>query len=227
MTRTTSELRQLWAPPCTGPFARVTLFGGGMVSVRPSIVEATKALDACFRAHNYPTHPAETGAYNCRHITGGTGYSLHAFGIAEDINWNENPYGHTLKTDMPAAMIADIEAIRTKSGAQVWRWGGRYSGNKDAMHFEVVASPAEIASGIVGAQTPSADPFKLAMLNIVRAHAKLPLATAQNLTECVLRFQQDYNKLAKHKALTEDGIAGSATCAAIGDWVNLILATGH
>lgn len=148
MTRSTSELRRLWAPPCAGPFARIALHGDGIVAVRPAVVDAVEALNAALVAHDYRTRRADTGAYNCRQITGGDDYSLHAYGIALDLNWSTNPYGPTLVTDMPPAMIAAIEAIRTRGGAVVWRWGGRYRGNKDAMHFEVVASPAELARGL-------------------------------------------------------------------------------
>lgn len=125
------------------------------MSVRPDIIPAVAALDARLRAHNYRTRKADTGAYNCRKITGGSGYSLHAYGIALDINWQSNPYGPTLVTDMPAAMVADIKAIRTRNGKQVWRWGGDYAGNKDAMHFEIVCSPADLATGIAAPVEPS------------------------------------------------------------------------
>lgn len=145
---TTTQLREWWAPPCQGPFVKVELHGEGAVSVRPEILPAVAALDACLKAHNYQTRRADTGAYNCRKITGGTKYSLHAYGIALDLNWQSNPYGSVLVTDMPPAMVAAIKAIRTRNGRQVWRWGGNYSGNKDAMHFEIVCSPADIASGI-------------------------------------------------------------------------------
>jgi hypothetical protein len=104
-----------------------------------------------------PHPPADTGAYNCRQITGGTNYSLHAYGIAVDLNWSTNPYGRTLVTDMPIGMIEAIEGIRTAGGVQVWRWGGRYSNNKDAMHFEVVASPAELARGIQSQTTTNTE----------------------------------------------------------------------
>jgi hypothetical protein len=46
-------------------------------------------------------------------------------------------------------MIDDIKAIRTGNGKQVWRWGGDYRGNKDAMHFENIVSPADLATGII------------------------------------------------------------------------------
>jgi hypothetical protein len=48
------------------------------------------------------------GAYNCRAITGGTDYSLHAYGIAGDFWWDLNPYGSTLVTNMPQGMVDEI-----------------------------------------------------------------------------------------------------------------------
>lgn len=155
--RSTAELRILWAPACTAPFARLNLYGEGVVTVDVLIVDAVKALNAVLIDWDYRTRRADTGAYNCRQITGGTNYSLHAYGTAIDINWQTNPYGHHLITDMPIGMIEDIEAIETVGGVQVWRWGGRYSNNKDAMHFEVVASPAELARGIQSQTTTNTE----------------------------------------------------------------------
>lgn len=165
---TTSALRRAWAPPCQGPWARVTLHGGATITVRPAIIDAVRALDACLRAIDYRATPPDCGAYNCRVITGGSNYSLHAYGIAIDINWQANPYGHRLITDMPPLLQASIKAIRTNSGVQVWGWGGDYSGNKDAMHDEIVCSPADIASGInprtvPGAVAPSPGGFLMAL----------------------------------------------------------------
>ena len=155
--RSTAELRILWAPACTAPFARLNLYGEGVVTVDVLIVDAVKALNAVLIDWDYRTRRADTGAYNCRQITGGTNYSLHAYGIAVDLNWNTNPYGRTLVTDMAIGMIEAIEGIRTAGGVQVWRWGGRYSNNKDAMHFEVVASPAELARGIQSQTTTNTE----------------------------------------------------------------------
>ena len=155
--RSTAELRILWAPACTAPFARLNLYGEGVVTVDVLIVDAVKALNAVLIDWDYRTRRADTGAYNCRQITGGRSYSLHAYGIAVDLNWSTNPYGHHLITDMPIGMIEDIEGIRTAGGVQVWRWGGRYSNNKDAMHFEVVASPAELARGIQSQTTTNTE----------------------------------------------------------------------
>lgn len=152
---TTAQIRSAWAPACTGPFARVALNGSGAVSVRPAAVDAVKALNACLVAAGYQTRAGDTGAFNCRPITGGSGYSLHAYGIALDINWATNPYGPVLRTDMPRSMVDAIQAIRTNNGRQVWRWGGSYSGNKDAMHYEIVCTPADLATGIAGQRTPA------------------------------------------------------------------------
>jgi hypothetical protein len=136
----------------------VDLYGDGRVTVDNRTLDAVAALDAVLARWNYWTRREDTGAYNCRQITGGTNYSLHAYGIALDINWQSNPYGPTLITDMPQGMVDEIKAIRTNQGAVVWRWGGDYSGNKDAMHYEVVASPAELAAGIAGGDPRPPDP---------------------------------------------------------------------
>jgi hypothetical protein len=152
---TTSDMRKAWSPPCRGPWARIELHGEGVITIRKQAEAAFLTLNDCLIRHDYRTRSQDTGAYNCRQITGGSGYSLHAYGIAVDINWMTNPYSHVLHTDMPPAMIRDIEAIRTNSGHTVFRWGGRYDGNKDAMHFEIICTPAQLASGIATTSTPT------------------------------------------------------------------------
>lgn len=62
---------------------------------------------------------------------------------------------------MPMAMMREISPGIVDFGGTV-RWGGDYSGNKDAMHFEIVASPAELATGIkVGGPVPLTKAQKL------------------------------------------------------------------
>lgn len=150
----TTQLRKAWAPACVGPWARVTLHGGAVVTVDPLVVPPLLRLNAILVKWGYRATAPDCGGYNCRPITGGSGYSLHAFGIAVDINWLDNPYRRdgVLQTDMPAGMVAEIEALRTVDGWQVWGWGGRYKGSVDAMHFEIVCAPLNLASGIAGAQ---------------------------------------------------------------------------
>ncbi|HEV2147450.1 MAG TPA: M15 family metallopeptidase [Longimicrobiaceae bacterium] len=156
MARSTSALRQLWAPPCSGPFVTRMIVPGVRVTVHQLAWEAVQALGSVLQAHRYPVRAGDTGAYNCRTITGGTGYSLHAYGIAVDVNWNSNPFRRDrLVTDMPPQMIADVYRVRTRQGVPVWRWGGDWDANPntpnsnyDAMHFEIVASPQELGAGI-------------------------------------------------------------------------------
>src|SRR5688572_19497505 len=100
----TAELRIAWAPACSGPFIKLYLHGDGAITIREATKEAFEALNAVLIKFDYETRKDDTGAYNCRIITGGTQYSLHAYGIAADINWLTNPYGSILITDMPIAM---------------------------------------------------------------------------------------------------------------------------
>lgn len=301
-----AAIKQAWAPPCRGPWVEIGLHGAGRVTVRRSLYEAVKALDACLRAWNYRTRYADTGAYvclagetlvatpdgwvpirdlaggeakvlttrgehgtdvfhgsgvwttsdvlsygfdrlwaihvtdgtkfktfrateqhrwyitdgtaaaevatcelapgdtlatvtpdtpmsagwtvlavedtgdieevfcasvedtscfvidghvltgNCRQKVSGGGYSLHAYAIALDLNWKSNLYSRKLVTDMPRGMVNAICAIRTNNGKQVWNWGGFWSGTKDAMHYEVVCSPGDLATGIRRSTVPGA-----------------------------------------------------------------------
>lgn len=150
MGMTTSQLRAAWGPACSG--------------TKVSLAEAYRWLDIYLKKWSYRPRTGVTGSYNCRRITGGSGYSLHAFGpggiftfwtgtrvtmaLAVDVNWDKNPYGPKLITDMPGGMIQEIKALRTNNGKQVWGWGGDYGRNKDSMHFEIVCSPADLATGI-------------------------------------------------------------------------------
>jgi hypothetical protein len=147
---TTPQLRQAWAPACAVPLRPVELVQGVRVNTHEKTVTAVRALGRVLEAHDYRVRQGDTGAYNCRQITAGSGHSLHAFGIAIDINWSTNPFraDNVLVTDMPRVMVNNILRIRTRSGVQVWGWGGNYRSVKDAMHFEIVCAPEELATGI-------------------------------------------------------------------------------
>lgn len=159
MARTTTQLRHVWAPHCPdGDLVRVaTSYGVGLL-VRRAGAEAFRALLQITEAHGYRLAQHHTGAFNCRRINHdpNRGWSLHAFGIAGDLNWQDNPAGSRFITDMPPGMVRDILALRTgPTGTdRVFRWGGDWdylpaTGHSfyDAMHYELVASPAELAHG--------------------------------------------------------------------------------
>lgn len=147
----TSQLRVAWSPACKlRPSYRFTFWNGVPVTVDGRLKDALTELDKILKRWGYRPKSGQTWGYNCRRITGGTGYSLHAYGISVDINSLANPYGKRLITDMPRQMVEEILALRTNSGKQVWGWGGNYRTNKDAMHFEIVCTPADLATGIRG-----------------------------------------------------------------------------
>jgi hypothetical protein len=58
--------------------------------------------------------------------------SVHAWGLAVDINAATNPLAPELTTDMPDAFVAEFKA-------QGFVWGGEFSGEKDSMHYQLVA----------------------------------------------------------------------------------------
>lgn len=149
--RTTTAVRQIWGntPATQAQLTTFTWWSGVGVPIRKETVNIWKIVDSIFKKYNYRPLSGQTWGFAARPITGGTGWSLHAFGIAVDINSLKNPYGPTLVTDMPGQMIKEIEAIKSKSGIQAVRWGGRYSNNKDAMHFEIMLTPQEMAAGVV------------------------------------------------------------------------------
>lgn len=154
MARSTRDLRKLWSPACDFEKRTLNMYSGArLAGLNAQVFEAFQALDAIMRSFNYVPRANtpgawETGAYNCRKITGGSNWSLHAYGIAADINARTNPYGQALVTDMPFAMVEAIKAIRTNSEAAIFRWGGDYRSIKDAMHYEVIASPEEMKTGV-------------------------------------------------------------------------------
>jgi len=154
--RTTSQMRAAWEPPCNrSAIVRRAFVSGVFLEYHRATQEAWSALAYVFLAHGYNLRPAECGAYNCRKITGGSGHSLHAYGIAADFNWNTNPYSTQLITDMPPPMRKDVARIRTKGGVQIFRSGADWDddpdtphGHYDAMHYEINCTPEELAAGI-------------------------------------------------------------------------------
>lgn len=95
---------------------------------------------------------------NCRHIGNDPKrpWSAHAWGIALDINWKQNPDGSRLVTNMPKGMVDDLEALTCFNGQPLLRWGGDWDRDErtshsyyDAMHFELISTPEEISQGVI------------------------------------------------------------------------------
>jgi hypothetical protein len=87
-----------------------------------------------------------TSAFNCRPVTGGRRFSVHAYGRALDLNPRYNPYvrGRTVlppegarwadrSLDHPMRIDADVARIFEARG---FAWGGRWRSLQDYQHFE-------------------------------------------------------------------------------------------
>jgi hypothetical protein len=72
------------------------------------------------------------GCYNYRRISGSSRLSTHAWGAGIDLDPDRNPLGKPFDPNagmMPAAVVAIFE----EAG---WKWGGRFVGRPDCMHFQ-------------------------------------------------------------------------------------------
>ena len=212
----TTQLRNAWAPACgASRGTRITLHGGAVITVDKRIAPAVIAMNAIFVKWGYKATPPDCGAFVCRRITGGTGYSLHAYLIAIDINWQANPYSAANRTitDMPRGMVDEICALRTNSGAPVWGWGGFYRSIKDTMHYEIVCTPEDLATGIKGGtQGPLTDDQKALVFLAAKAHAaRKPILGARGGR----RRPYFTRQLQQLLGLTRTGVYGTATRAKV------------
>ncbi len=135
---------------------RLEWYPGQTDTVHVGTEKLWQAMGAVMAAYGYRVRNADTGFYNCRPITGGSAMSNHAWPTAGDINWKTNPFIRTpslrkirwgVDTDMPAAMVREIESI-TASGIRAFTWLGRARSIKDAMHYEIRVTLGEIAGGV-------------------------------------------------------------------------------
>ncbi|MBP2370199.1 M15 family metallopeptidase [Pseudonocardia parietis] len=92
--------------------------------------------------------------YAYRAIRGATSLSNHASGTAIDWHAPRHPLGKS--GTFNAAQVREIRKILAEAGGCI-RWGGDYTGRKDEMHFEAVASEAACAralAAVSGSTTP-------------------------------------------------------------------------
>lgn len=174
-TVTAQDLYASWRPGCPVPVEQlraidVTHFGNdGAVHTGRLIVAANLAQPVVdiFRdiyAARFPIARMEpidvyggddnrsikannTSAFNCRAVTGGSGWSEHAYGRAIDINPFVNPYvkgdtvlppeaaPYTDRSRNDPGMIHGGDAVVTAFAARGWAWGGYWSSLKDYQHF--------------------------------------------------------------------------------------------
>lgn len=72
------------------------------------------------------------GGYNCRRVKGTNTWSAHAYGLAVDINQDQNPFSPPSQNQLTTDMPPEFREMWTSHG---WGWGGSWTTLKDAMHF--------------------------------------------------------------------------------------------
>ncbi len=89
----------------------------------------------------------ETSSFECRAATGSTGWSMHAYGLAIDVNTFHNPYvkgelvlpelasAYLDREDVRPGMILAGDEVVDAFAAMGWEWGGEWNTLKDYMHF--------------------------------------------------------------------------------------------
>lgn len=208
----TSAMRDAYtAARCdTTKMVRVNFPGEGRtwaLLVEQHTTAAWEAFAALMTSHGYLFRESAGGTYNCRVIAGTSSYSLHSYGLCIDLNPSKNPHRSPLTTDIPKAFRADVASIVTVSGRQVFQWGGEWA-TPDAMHFQIGATPSELATGLTYPTT------------IEGGRTLLPLKQGQQ-SEDVEWLQRRLNRIGAD--LTPDGSYGPATTKA----VKTLLVTGN
>jgi D-alanyl-D-alanine carboxypeptidase len=89
----------------------------------------------------------DTESFVCRPVTGGAGWSQHAYGLAIDLDPFHNPYvkGDVVLPELSRAyldrtrdlpgMIFEGDSVTDAFDAIGWGWGGRWNSLKDYQHF--------------------------------------------------------------------------------------------
>lgn len=82
------------------------------------------------------------GDYECRAIRGKTNTSTHAWGIANDLNAQENPLASVppdaFDAQRPYVFTVDHPVVKIFK-ANGFIWGGEFMRRKDPMHFQFAA----------------------------------------------------------------------------------------
>lgn len=139
--------------------------------------------------------------FACRAIAGTSTPSNHSWGLAVDINAPKNPRAKTLKTDMPSWM-PDLW------NAYMFRWGGDYKKNPDAMHYEFVGSRSDARRMLTLARQRRLG--ELRDRPPTNLKPSFPGQIRKGSTgEVVKVWQKQFNR--KGYGLKVDGVAGNAT----------------
>jgi hypothetical protein len=167
----TQSLREAWAAYARrGDLMQGVELLGQRPQVNARVADAARALGAALSAAGYRAD--RVGGFSDRVIAGSSRLSLHAYGVAIDVDARHNPHRHgqpgparwspgatqeerradvaagRADTSFTAAQIAAVRAIRTVDGIPVFFWAGAWAMSPDAMHFQIDVTPAELARGL-------------------------------------------------------------------------------
>ena len=133
-----ADLRNLYGEHCKVEQVTVRAFGHQFPFIR---VGASALLRAVIQAYEVDYDVYSIWAYNCRLVTGGSSWSVHAWAAAVDINPERNPNSTKahLITNMPTAFV---RAFKDHG----FGWGGDWHSIKDPMHMSL--APLEQGRGI-------------------------------------------------------------------------------
>lgn len=156
----------------------ITSPSGARFSVAAEHADRFQALVNDLEAAGYPIKGDQSGGYNPRNIDGTNTPSLHTFGRAIDVNWNENARGKrgTIPEDV-ALRLAQKHGMT---------WGGTWK-NRDDMHFEIAdTSPRPMSerglTSFAGMTAPKSAPMPFSLASSATpAEAAATPATAEGI----------------------------------------------
>ena len=139
--------------PHTGEIIVDAAHGEAVVEVFRTLYDARFPIEEMrvIRAEETDAPPTgdgnTTSAFVCRPVSGSTRWSMHAYGLAIDINPFHNPYvrgdvvlpelasAYSDRTDVRPGMIQPDDTVVEAFAAIGWQWGGDWTSLKDWMHF--------------------------------------------------------------------------------------------
>jgi hypothetical protein len=190
-TLTTQVLRAAWHTylNATDRMERIWILGWH-TPVNPETKDAWRALEGALTGAGYRAHRA--WVYVPRTIKGTGSPSLHAYGLAIDIDHREptcninrrTPDGRPVRfatatekadrcrqvregiadTVFSPEQVEAVERIQTVDGHQVFAWGGRWTDRKDTMHFQINVTPEGLLRGLAPSSPSSATDQEASML---------------------------------------------------------------
>lgn len=148
-----------WGPgwPNAQESKMITVSGGGVkVRVRREIGPLVATLLNVTVKLGYPLKVGACWGFANRPIRGTQTASNHSWGLAVDLNAEDNPMmsDGKLVTNIPPGVVHAWEACG-------FYWGGRYLNRPDAMHMEYVRRPADVLADLARAEkllTPAKKP---------------------------------------------------------------------